>query len=244
MDTSEVDFKLTTEKQKKEDITARPKQSAEDALHTTARALISAIPIVGSSAEKFFTLIVAPPLQKKAYEWMDDLASHLHKLEEKYQGFKIENLVTNELFQATLLHATAVAIRNYQKEKKEALRNAVLNTALRTSSDDDMELLFVAFIDVCTPRHIEILRFFDDPKKWALESNITFPTWSYGSPYYVIEYAFPKLSMELCNAILKDLFDRGLLKTDLDAMTNGAGKVAQRVTPMGKKFLAFISSPV
>jgi hypothetical protein len=55
------------------------------------------------------------------------------------------------------MHATQAAIRNHQKEKLEALRNAVLNSAEKNALDEDIKLMFVSLIDTFTPWHLRIL---------------------------------------------------------------------------------------
>ena len=175
---------------------------------------------------------------------MESIASSLLKLEERSQGFRIENLLKNELFQSTLLNATVVAVRNHQKEKREALRNAVLNTALQTAADEDLQLMFLAFIDVFTPTHLRILRFFDDPQRWAQEHNLTYPNSSFGPPSAALQLAFPELAREFYDAVVKDLADRGLIHGNVQVGMTASAMISSRTTTMGKRFLIFISSPI
>jgi hypothetical protein len=235
---------LRETKEPKKDILKKPKPSIGDGLHTAARAVVSAVPILGSPAEKIFSLIVAPPIVKRRDEWIESIALGLLKLKEQVQGFNFENLQKNEMFQTTVLYASTLAIRNHQKEKKEALRNAVLNTALATSPDEDLILIFLNYVDVFVPTHLRILKFFDNPLEWAKKHGITFPNWSSGAPAHALEIAFPKLERDFYDSIIKDLHDRGLLDNSIHTGMNAKRMIASRTTAKGKKFLEFISSPL
>ena len=49
-----------------------------------------------------------------------------------------------------MTYATQIAIRNHQRKKLEALRNAVLNSALVNASEEDIQLMFLNFIEYLT----------------------------------------------------------------------------------------------
>lgn len=85
-------------------------------------------------------------------------------METEVENFKIENLSDNEIFITTVMHATQVAIRNHQREKLEALRNAVISSALGVHVDQDMQQMFLEFIDGLTPSPLRVLSFLDDPR--------------------------------------------------------------------------------
>jgi hypothetical protein len=61
------------------------------------------------------------------------------------------------------MHATQVALRNHHTEKREALCNAVLNVASGNAPQDNIQLMFLDFIDTLTPWHLRILHFFQNP---------------------------------------------------------------------------------
>ncbi len=45
------------------------------------------------------------------------------------------------------MHATIAVLRNHQKEKLEALQNAVLNSAMNIDVDENLQLLFWDLVD-------------------------------------------------------------------------------------------------
>ena len=59
-----------------------------------------------------------------------------------------------------------MATRNHEQEKIDALRNAVLNSALPHPPDDSLQQTFLAWVDRFTVWHLHSLSLFDDPKAW------------------------------------------------------------------------------
>ena len=229
------------------DITESPKSGLGDAAHTVVKAGLSAIPVVGGPAAELFSAIVIPPLSKRRDEWVVSIAEELKGLEKRVEGFKLKELSENETFITTVTHATQAAIRNHQEEKLEALRNAVLNSALPNPPDEDLQLMFLSFIDVLTSWHLRILKFLDDPRKWGEDNKITYPDWPMGAPATVLEHAFPKLveRKDFYHQVTKDLFSRGLLNIEsLGGTMTVQGMFASRTTNLGKQFLEFITSPL
>src|SRR4030042_1026429 len=127
------------------------KKTSGDITHAVAKAGISGIPIIGGPAAEIFSLIIVPPLSKRRDRWIESIAEDLKKLEEKVSGFKIEELSENDAFITAVTHSSQVAIRNHHDEKFEALRNAVLNAALPNAPEEDLQLMFLEFVDTLTP---------------------------------------------------------------------------------------------
>jgi hypothetical protein len=120
--------------------TTLPQAGVGDWGHTTAKAVLSAIPIAGGPLSEFFSALLVPPLTKRREEWLQSIADRLKALEGKVEGFSIEALKDNEMFVTVFMHATQIAIRNHQREKIEALRNAVINVALGRAPDEDLQI--------------------------------------------------------------------------------------------------------
>jgi len=229
------------------DITKKPKAKVGDAGHTIAKAVLSAIPYLGGPAAELFAAVVTPPLTKRRDEWVESIATELKKLEEKIDGFKIENLAQNEIFITTVMQATQSAIRNHQEEKLEALRNAVINTALSTTIDENISMMFLNFIDTFTPWHLKILKFFESPQEWGNKHNITYSDYASGAPSHVLEESFPtelRGRRNFYDQIVKDLYLRGLMNTEsLHVTMTVHGMFEPRITDLGKQFIKFITVP-
>ena len=223
----------------------RPEPEKWDAVYTLVKAVIAGVPVIGGTATELVS-IIAPPLEKRRNQWLDDIAERLKSLEE-VDGFRVEDLSQNETFITVVMHATQAAIRNHQQEKLEALRNAVLNAAMPEAPEDDRQLMFLNFIDELTPWHLRVLHFFDDPKIWGSRHNISYPNWHGGSPANLLESTFEELSerRDFYDQVVRDLHYRGLMSIDsLHTRMTVPGMFTSRTTEMAKGFLAFITSPI
>jgi hypothetical protein len=225
----------------------RPKPSSGDVIHTVAKAGLSAFPIIGGPAAEIFSTIITPPLAKRRDEWIESIAKGLQELEEKVDNFNIKALSQNEMFITTVMHASQAAIRNHQIEKIVALRNAVLNSALPNPPEEDIQLIFLNFVDTFTPCHLRILAFFDDPQEWGQSNNITYPNWTMGPPSAVLEHTFPELRgrRDFYDQIVRDLYSRGLMSIEsLHTSATLRGMFESLTTTLGEKFINFITSPI
>lgn len=222
---------------------AVPKSTTKDTIHTLTRARISLLPVIGSPATELFNLIIIPPLNKRREEWMESVATGLNELEKTVKGFSVERLSDNPMFLTIVSHATYVAIRNHEEEKLLALKNAVINTALTTSPDEDIRLMFINFVDSLTPRHLKILKLLHDPSRVLAERGLEQPSWTSGSILRLIKYTYSELGNrdDFLNQICRDLYNHGLIVTDSFGV--GVGDfLVQRTSPLGNQFIDFISS--
>lgn len=226
--------------------TTPPKETLGDHLHTLVRAGISTIPVVGSPAVELFNTVIAPPIRKRQQEWMESVAEALRQLEEK-QRCVVDDLKNNDAFIDTVMQASQAAVRTANEDKKDALRNAVLNAALPNPPDEDKRQLFVNLVEELTPWHLRILSLFADPPKWFAERGKAVPQWSIaGSLSQLITTAYPELQSqrEFYDLIGKVLYQRGLMNTDgLHTVMSGHGALAKRTTAFADEFLKFISDP-
>ncbi len=220
-----------------------PEATSGDAAHLLATAVLSVVP----GASELFQYFVTPPLEKRRQAWMEEVGRFLRDLQEKRQ-VNLDKLQANDDFIDTVLQATQIALRNSQQEKREALRNALLNAALPSAPEQTLQQIFLNFIDTFTVWHIKILMLFHEP---AL--NPVLKTYEHRREFgiglvTILEAAFPELkgNSTLYDQIWKDLYSRGLVTTDgLHGTMSGSGSLlASRTTEIGKKFVKFIQEPV
>lgn len=219
----------------------KPKVESADIIHSLVKAGFSAVPVVGPVAAEIFSLVIAEPISKRRDAWIESIASDLKMLEERIDKFKIADVSKDEIFVTTLLHATQAALRSHQKEKLEALRNAVLNAAMRTEPEVDLHLIFLNLVDSLTPWHLRVLQLYNDPQGWCSRHGIPEPALALTSdPLIVLENAFPELQnrQDFRGQIVRDLATRGLIQGDEQWI------FAPYTTPIGKRLLAFIASPL
>ena len=230
---------------KKHDLTKRPRETALDAAHTVVKAALGSVPVVGSAASELFAAIVTPPIVRRRDEWVESIARGLEQLRAS-EGLDYDELSRNETFISMVLHATQAALRSHQQEKLDALRNAVLNSARPGAPEDDLQLMFLGFVDTFTPWHLRMAFYLDSPASWCKQHDVNYGHPMAGAPSTVLELAFPELRgrRDFYDQLAKDLYARGLLTTEsLHTMVTGDDMVASRTTGMGKVFLEFVSEP-
>lgn len=167
---------------------------------------------------------------------MAQVGEKLQELESN--GFKLDELQTNEEFISAVMHASQIALRTHQEAKLDALRNAILNVAKGQAPDEVLQNMFLNFVDTLTELHLRILKVFQAPLP---PSGI-----SMGGLSNVLEHNLPELRghRELYDQLWKDLSSRGLVSTDsLHGTMSGSGLAQKRTTVIGDAFLGFITEP-
>lgn len=213
-----------------------PKATHGDAAHAITKAGLSAIPLVGGPAVELFQYLVQPPLERRRTEWMASVGEKLHELEDR--GIDLKELGQNEEFISAVMHATQIALRTHQDEKREALRNAVFNVAAGQSPGEALEHMFFEWIDSLSVLHLQILKAFQSPTPP--------PSMSMGRLSSVLEYSMPQLRGygHIYDQVWKDLYLRGLVNTEgMNLTMTRQGLSSKRTTDIGDAFLRFVSAP-
>ena len=222
----------------------KPQPTKGDYIHKGVKAAIASIPGVGAIAAEVFSSVFEAPLTKRRSEWINSIADGLVELEDKVEAFSVQDLSQNDMFITAALQATHISTRNHQQKKIEMLRNAVLNSALPDAPEDDVQLMFLNFIDTLTLTHIAVLDVLDSPQKWIDEYELDFGLKT--RPNLILESIFKDLKENRAyyNLIATDLYSRGLIKENsFNLKITGQGELAKMSSYMGRHFLAFISSP-
>lgn len=224
-----------------------PKAGSGDVGYAVVKTGISLIPLAGAPASELLGLIVTPPLEKRRSEWMESIGNALRELEQKI-NIVLTDLPKNDKFIDAAMDATQIALRTSEKDKLEALKNALLNSALPNSPDESLRKMFFSFIDTFGVFHIKILELFQNPRKWFPKHGMHYPDIIMsGALSHLIEKAFPMLSnkRDFYDQIWKDLYLRGLVSIDgLNVMMTAGGVEQKRTTGIGDAFLNFISNPL
>lgn len=213
-----------------------PKASKGDAAHAIAKAGLSAIPVVGGPAVELFQYLIQPPLERRRTEWMASVGGKLQELEDR--GIDLAELGQKDEFISAVMHASQIALRTHQDEKREALRNAVFNVAAGQSPGEALEHMFFEWIDSLSVLHLQMLRLFQSP--------IAPPSMSMGGLSSVLEYNMPHLRGcgHIYNQVWKDLYSRGLVNTEgMNVTMTDQGLAAKRTSEIGDAFLRFVSEP-
>ena len=209
-----------------------PQPTEADIAQGAARAALAAIPVIGGPITEVLSLVLAPAVARRRDEWLKELADALETIEAKVNGFCIEDLQQNEAFVSAVIQATRTALSTHQREKLEALRNAVLNVVLSKSLSEEKQIFFLGLIDIFTVTHLEILKLF--------ENRAVFPA------SRMTELGTRR---ELTDPMVIDLKDRGMLvdpRPFIARTRESEGSLVSRnwtVSPLGRDLLSFISVP-
>ena len=198
--------------------------------------LTSAIPMLGGPASQLVSMVLALPLERRRAAWLNDVAVRLAKLEQRVEEFTVEALVDDEEFITAMTSATLIPLRNHDAEKRAALRNAVVNVALKREPAAELQSIFLAFVDTMTPLHIQLLAMFGDKpdfKEGPLEGTDRIPV-----PEEYVREVIPHLPPNTYSFLCLDLENRNLVVGSQEFVMGG---IPGSLTELGRKFLEFIS---
>lgn len=223
-----------------------PEVSFWDAFQRLAKIAISTDPI-GAAGVGLFNLMVGEPYEKRMESWKQRIAEDLLKLSNRVAGITPEVLQSAE-FIDTVTQATRAAVATSQREKLDALRHGVLNSALPSAPAADIQAIFISNVDELTVNELRILKLLDDPVKWFKENPERHPQRdNMNSEERVIQSAFPDCTdSEMIGLHLFRLQQRRLLKPEMvpfQTMRQGGEPMGRKTTSLGRSFLSFISEP-
>ncbi len=194
--------------------------------YSLARSGLGAIPFGGQAAIEIFEKLVAPPMTKRRLFWEKKIGERLHKLESEGK-IDLDALSQNDIFINILFQASLIAMRNNQKERLEALENAVINAALPNSPDEIFQELFLNLVDSVSILHVSMLK-----KISGVILNVK-------DIDKLLKETFPEMEQNqtLYQHVWQDLIAKNLISIRTD---NHLGYTITR-TPLGNRFLDFIS---
>jgi hypothetical protein len=247
-----------------------PERTAFDYSVSVAKAGALVFPFLGAGVT-LFDLIITPLRTKRLSDWLEQLRLITNDLCQKVATLTPARLAEDEAFNTAFSQAAQAVLRTRQKEKLDALRNAVVNVALGQEANADRQTQFLALVDRFTAAHLILLRFFQDPAGHFERRHIPVPTVRIGInllAYELVRAALPELHEQLQSEVkertasafqtLQVLFD-DLTSAQLIALQRIKGgeawivpRFATQPTPypvnpivthLGADFLAFISEP-
>ena len=175
-------------------------------------------------------MIAAPLLGQRRDAWFEELRAQMNELSRKVDGLTIQALAHNEQFVSATLQAIPAVLRTNQQEKREALRNVVLNVAAGNAPEQDLQSIFLNLVDEFTATHLQALRLFEN-SDMDLRARLA-------------------AQLDLTDQVVLDLNRRGLVSDPRPyvAQNRPAGfalvTLRWELTRLGSSFLRFISRPV
>jgi hypothetical protein len=221
-----------------------PSQTNSELAQAIVRAGLSIVPAGGAIAE--LLAFLQPTFGRRRDVWLEQLADGFKELQDRLDAAEFEALRHNELFVTVVFNATQAAMRTHQPEKLEALRAAVMNSALPMAPDEHMQLMFIRFVDELTALHLRILSYARNPSGWFERHQTPKPDISMGARGTVLEAALPELRgrSDVYSQAANELSARGLMSGSFSGMVSQQGMYDKLTSPLGDHFLTFITAQV
>lgn len=166
--------------------------------------------------------------------WYNSVGRALAELSEEVEGLRTR--LEGEEFLSLFIEATQTAQRTHEESTREQLRNAVLNAALQKETVD-WQHVFLRLIAQLRPAHVQFLKYLDGPEVFLdEEQRRRVDSMTMTNIFYFVN--------EVCfyDQLRRDLVGAGLADVP-DVTMTGRGTMSPRTTPLGKRFLAFITNP-
>jgi len=221
------------------------KSTAREVTEKAVEASLSAVPIAGGPLALAFGAVMGWAYSRRMELWLDELAEAVSELQDQVESLDFDALSQDEDFVDAVVHATRAAEGAHQREKIEALRNAVLNVALPGAPDTDLIRIFLRYLDEFTPSHLRLLAFLDDPRGSYDIRGIPKPTLMMGGRSHLLEEALPEFTgrRDFYDPLASDLERAGLANAGLHVTMSGGGLWQSATTARGRQFLAFTTDP-
>ena len=166
------------------------------------------------------------------------MAARLSDLEQKVEGFSLASLTDSPDFITAVTTASQIAIRNHSEEKLVALKNAVVNVAMEDELENELYLVFLSLVDALTPLHLRILAVCRDAA--ALRKELG-KSRTFVDMKTIIEQAIPGLPQDALRQVVRDLYNRDLIKNDQLHVAMSIESMARKLTTdFGDRLLRFI----
>lgn len=222
------------------------KPTGREIAEKAVEAGLSAIPVVGGAVAVAFAYAVGRGYNIRLQAWLTELAEAVDDLTNQVEDLDMEKLAEDDGFLDAVATATRAAERTHQRDKIEALRNAVLNAALPTAPDTDTQMMFLRWVDEFTGSHLRLLAVLNDPTGWFADHNLQPPNVSAGSRLQVVELALPELASrrDFSDQLLRDLNSAGMTVIgSLGGLQTGGSLMQATTSETGRRFIEFISDP-
>jgi len=242
-----------------------PEQGAIDYGIAVAKVATLAFPFLGP-AVTLIDLLTAPARGRRMSDWCEEFRVRFNDMSQRVDGLTPEELTKNEAFISAFAQATQAALKTHQKEKLEALKNAVISVALGKEPDPNRHQQFLTLLDRFSETHLIVLRFLNDPESHLRKQGKTVPFIVQGIPKLLVNNlicdAMPSLrissteertatSFQFIELILGDLVSARLVALErlndtwaVPAFSSrpGGAPVQKMATHLGEDFLAFITA--
>jgi len=229
-----------------------PSETGLDKAHAIVKTAASAatgwVPGVGPALQFIVDRFFDDPLHHREQQWKESVAAAIGELQQRY-GVDIEELAMDQGFIDTVHEVIRAGVKTSQEEKLEALRNAVINSALPGAPEADIRNIFVRLVSDFTPTHLRLLTVFSDPLG-AIKSSGKFSLLprrqSKMSGAEVAKLGLSGLVADdsaVFDTFASELITNRLVNGDLHRGVEIDSSLRERTSGLGDSFLAFITPP-
>lgn len=222
------------------------KSTAREMTEAAIEASAGMVPVVGSPLAVAFAVAMGWTYNRRMQAWLGELAAAVTELQERSDGLSFDDLAQDEVFVDAVVNATRAAQATHDDEKLKALRNGVLNSISPDAPVVDEQHRFFRLIEQFTPAHLKLLSFLDDPGAALDRAGVPRPSLLAGGRGHLLEKAIPEFAgrRDWYDLLMSDLTAAGLHNgSGLHAVMTGQGVYAPSLSPLGERFLTFVTSP-
>lgn len=199
--------------------------------------------------------------QRRVAAWLSDAQRAIRDLQRRVKDF--EDLQRDPEFREFVADITAAAMRTHRQEKRDALRNVLVNAALPAGAKSRSiakARTFLRFVDDLDVPHLLLLELMNDARAFLAKRNRPLPgpaanwmiekdagTW-HQSPRSLLSIVSDVLRddipEDLHDIVMQDLVRRGLVGKDAEG--HGFSTLCtgnSLASPLGQEFVRFIADP-
>jgi len=219
--------------------------SAREHLTNVMKAILANFPIGAGIASLMSDYIPSRKLERLT-EFAEKAAEDLKRLSDEV----LEERLKTDSFAFVFEECFAGASRHYQKEKLDAFRAILVNSAVRSDFSGDESEFFLQLVNSLSVLHLRMLWFLSNPVEYLRGRGIERSTVEGSDFGTLMEKLFYPANREMLRSVLEDLKAHALIRlveVDIDAMLKqyplGVRVHARPVSPLGEKFIAFCTNP-
>lgn len=206
------------------------------------KAGLGAVPFGGGLASLLSDYIPSSRF-RRLEDFAAKVAEDLKRLEDRV---RVEYLHTDE-FAFIFEKCFRGTAENYQKERLEAFRGILVNSALSTDLATEEQEFFLNLVNNLSVVHIRVLSFMAKPKEYLAAADIPEGQIRGGFSTFM-PIALPRIPVDVIRLSFEDLYRYGLTTTDssiFGTMTSASGLrlLGDRVSKLGHRFIDFCTVP-
>jgi DNA-binding MarR family transcriptional regulator len=223
-----------------------PQSDDREIGYRVAKATLGSIPTVGAGLQEILSFVVESPLEKRRNQWCNNVSAALQGLQHSRRDIDFKKLSADEEFISILSRCTIIALSTHSREKIEALKNAVLNTAAGARLDEVLQSKFLSLLSSYSALHFKILEYYDLPLEHPEMTERVMKRIQPQEPCSlrdIFSPLFPDINPAVLDEIERDLLQDQLIVSGISRVATSRGPIPSFTTVRGKALMQFIRVP-